>query len=107
MSTICKAKRFGNFQTFGRTTERDDGRYQGSQLGFMTYDKDDNYKVTYLEVGMRCDHIVDPIVSRIRPQEPLSSSTPLASDADLIRPNPTDEAIARDRASRNGLEAVA
>ncbi len=82
-----KAKRFGGVQLFARTSSKEDNRYAGTQLGLVTYDKDENYNVSYLEVGVRCDHIVEPIVRRgPTGGTRTNASSPLEYDADLIRP---------------------
>ena len=53
--TNSMSKRFRNFQPFVQLTERDDGKSIGCQYGIATYDKDDNYRISYLEVGFRQD----------------------------------------------------
>lgn len=97
---ITRAKRVGNVQPFIRSVEKDDNRYTGCQAGVVTYDKDNNYLVSYLEVGMRCDHIVQPILSTIDkarkhslsddekallPADTLTVTAPLDCDSDLMR----------------------
>ena len=82
-----QAKRFGGAQLFARTTNKEDNRYAGTQLGMVTYDKDENYHVSYLEVGVRCDHLVEPIIRRgPTGGTRTNASNPLEYDADLIRP---------------------
>ena len=81
-------KRYGKFQGFIRGVSKDDGRYDGAQLGVVTYDADDNYLVSYVEAGVRCDHIGDRIASDGRL---TASSEPLDCDADLMVPRPAVE----------------
>ena len=85
--SVTKAKRLGRVQFFGRTTNKEDNRYAGTQLGIVTYDNDENYHVSYLEVGVRCDHFVEPIIRRgPTGGTRTNASNPLEYDADLIRP---------------------
>ncbi len=86
---------------FTRCTSREDGRYAGLQLGLATTNDDDEYKVSYLEVGARLDHVVDPIVnvSMSRRSSPDLVSTvptldsPLEYDADLFTEDASKEAV--------------
>ena len=75
-------RRFGNFQVFARGVSKDDGRYDGLQQGVITYDENDNYQVSYIELGLRCDHIgekISPVTS-----SRIATSDPLDCDADLM-----------------------
>ena len=93
-----KAKRFNNVQFFARTTNKEDNRYAGTQLGVVSYDKDDNYNVSYLEVGVRCDHLVEPIIRRGPTGGTVTnSSSPLEYDADLIRPKTVSVPVDSDK----------
>ena len=74
-------RRFGNIQLFARGVSKDDGRYDGLQQGVITYDKSDNYQVSYIELGLRCDHVghkINPM------RNPVSATHPLECDADLM-----------------------
>lgn len=75
-------RRFGNIQLFARGVSKDDGRYDGLQQGIITYDENDNYQVSYLELGVRCDHIGEKINSSTSSR--IASSDPLECDADLM-----------------------
>ena len=74
-------RRFGNVQVFFRGVSKDEGRYDGIQQGVITYDDSDQYQVSYLELGLRCDHLGH----KINPaRNPVSVSHPLECDADLM-----------------------
>lgn len=81
-------KRFGNFQPFARTNTGDEGRYRSGQLGFITYsgDTDEQYQVSYAELGARSDH-ASQVVSGWTggTYEPLSTNAPIDCDAELLR----------------------
>ena len=81
-------KRTGRFQFFlDGATPKDDGRYNGGRAGIITYDKDDNYRVSYVELGFRCDHIVEPIVSAVgHNTAPLNAGSPAEYDEHLVIP---------------------
>ena len=75
-------RRVGNFQPFLRSTERDDGTSIGTQFGFITYDKDNNYRVSHLELGVRCDHLYDALGPE---DSELQFDSPLSYDSELMR----------------------
>jgi len=75
-------RRVGNFQPFIQSTERDDGTSIGAQYGFITYDNEDNYRVTHVEMGFRCDHLYDAVGSC---KSERQFDTPLPYDVDLLR----------------------
>ncbi len=84
---MARAKRIGNIQFFLRSHQKEDNRYLGAQAGVVTYDKDDNYHVSYVEAGFRSDHLVEPIIRRGPTGGTYTSaSSPKEYDADLIRP---------------------
>ncbi len=84
---MAHAKRLGNIQFFLRSSQKEDNRYLGGQAGVVTYDKDDNYHVSYVEAGFRSDHVVEPLIRRgPTGGTRTNASTPLEYDADLIRP---------------------
>ena len=95
------AKLGSKARVFARTTSREDGRYAGIQAGFVTTNDDDEYKVSYIELGGRLDHVVDPIVnvSLTRRACPDLVSTvptldsPLEYDADLFTEDASKEAV--------------
>jgi len=92
--SITKASRFNTVQPFVRVTERDDSRHFGLAIGIVTYGDDDTYKVSYLELGARCDHIGADSKSGIKMTDRLDY------DDDLMRPDPVKEAVVADRAAR-------
>ena len=74
-------RRFGNFQLFIRGVTKDEGRYDGVQQGIVTYDENDQYQVSYIELGLRSDHVGH----KIHPmRNPRSLTHPLECDADLM-----------------------
>ncbi len=80
--------RFGDFQPFVRTSRRDDDRYAGAQVGFVTYkgDTDTQYQVSYFETGARCDHGSEFISNMSdNDYQHLTVDAPLASDKELLR----------------------
>tara|TARA_Y100000817_G_scaffold250931_1_gene203316 strand:+ start:170 stop:502 length:333 start_codon:yes stop_codon:yes gene_type:complete len=90
---MALAFRLGNIQPFVDVTSRDDDRYGSLQAGFVTYDEDDNYQVTYIEYGARCDHLADPLQRACGLDvDKLSASAPLASDERLMRSKPEPKA---------------
>jgi len=86
---MALTQRFGRVQPFLRTNSAEDNRYGGLQAGVVTYSGDsdnETYQVSYAELGGRSDHIAKPIGDLVGADvAELSSSSPLASDADLIR----------------------
>ena len=104
---MAHAKRLGNIQFFLRSSQKEDNRYIGGQAGVVTYDKDDNYHVSYVEAGFRSDHLVEPIIRRgPTGGSYTSASSPKEYDTDLIRPK-TVSVPASDPASSNEQEATA
>jgi len=86
LSMSVLTRRVANFQPFLRSTERDDGTSVGAQYGFVTYDQDDNYRVSHFEVGFRCDHLHDAL----GPDDVTRRfDSPLPCDADLMRKDPS------------------
>lgn len=75
-------RRFGNFQLFARGVAKDEGRYDGLQQGIVTYDEAGNYQVSYIELGLRCDHIGEKI-DAVRCSR-TSITDPMDCDADLM-----------------------
>ena len=75
------SKRWGSFQPFVQLTERDDGTSIGCQYGVITYDKDDNYRISYVEVGFRCDHLHD-FVGQEKSERSFDDAP--AYDADIV-----------------------
>ena len=56
------AARTGNFSGFVGMSDREEGRSGGLQIGFTTYDTDEDsgretYQTSYLEWGGRSDHL--------------------------------------------------
>ena len=89
---MALAPRYRNFSPFARLVDRDEDRYGGVQVGFVTYhsasddDSSDTYKVSLAEFGGRSDHLAEPLMAACgAPIESLSVDQPLASDAELIR----------------------
>ena len=83
-------KRFGNFQPFAGINQREDDRYAGGQVGFLTYsensDGEETYQTTYVELGARCDHLADPLMGWAGVErEELLSSNACESDAERLR----------------------
>ena len=74
----------GKFRPFIRTTARDDNRYGGAQLGLITINDNDEYRVSYLETGLRADHIVEPLLTRMPGHTVPTVSAPNAYDADFF-----------------------
>jgi hypothetical protein len=75
-------RRIGNFQPFARSTERDDGTSVGAQYGCVTYDKDDNYRISHVEIGFRCDHVYDTVGQQVSERK---FDAPSSYDVDLMR----------------------
>lgn len=75
-------RRVGNFQPFAQSTERDDGTSVGIRYGFITYDDEDNYRVSHLELGFRSDHVYD-IVGQQKSERTFDS--PASYDSDTLR----------------------
>ena len=75
-------RRVGNFQPFARSSDRDDDTSIGVQYGFITYDDNDNYRVSHFEMGFRSDHLYD-IVGQTESERTFTS--PASYDADLVR----------------------
>ena len=92
--SITKASRIGNTQPFVRATQRDDERHIGVAAGLVSYSEDDTYKVSYIEVGARCDHIGADSKKGIKMSDRPSY------DDDLMRPDPVKEAVEADRVKR-------
>lgn len=99
---MALAPRFGDVSPFTRLVDRDDDRYGGVQIGFVTYhteadaDSTETYKVSYSEFGGRSDHLAEPLMAACgAPIESLSVDAPLASDADLLRPSAEPKAPAK------------
>jgi len=86
LSMSAFTRRIGNFQPFVRSTDRDEGTSVGAQYGVITYDDDDNYRVSHFEVGFRCDHLHDAVA---RQQSDRKFDSPLPCDADIIRKDDT------------------
>jgi len=101
---VTRAFRSGNAQIYARVHDRDDGTYSGQQLGLVTYDEDENYRITYWECGGRSDHLYD-FVGQSKSER--KSSDPAPYDADIIRPNPVTEAVEADRAKRDSTDESA
>ena len=84
-------RRYGDFQPFFAVNQREDNRYTGVQAGFLTYSREDenadeDYQVSYVEVGGRSDHIADPLCSAFdREPSTLSTSSALSEDVGLLR----------------------
>jgi len=74
----------GNIRPFVRTTARDDNRYSGTQVGLLTINDNDEYRVSYLEAGMRSDHIIEPLLTRMPGHTVPTVSAPNAYDADFF-----------------------
>ena len=74
-------RRWGSVQLLIDGISRDDDHYDGLRAGVITYDKDDNYQVSYLELGMRSDHLGEVISRKPRRQ---AADTPLPYDADFV-----------------------
>lgn len=60
--------RFGTFSPFAGLSDREDGRAGGLQVGFTTYDTEEEtgrqtYQTSYLEWAGRSDHLSDAIDS--------------------------------------------
>lgn len=86
------AKRFDNFQPFGRVKSSNDDRNNNLEFGFVTYsnkDEQETYQVTSFEMGGRSDHLSD-LVLGLTGTEPdvLTTDAPLEGDADLLRKAP-------------------
>lgn len=80
------SRRVNNISPFIRGVMRDDNRYQGGHIGFVTYADDDTYKVSYIEAGVRSDHVGAPLAQALgAPLEPLYVSSPAEYDSDLLR----------------------
>ncbi len=85
------ALRWNNLSPFTRIIDRDDDRYGAVQFGVVTYQQDDDgndstYQVSLAEFGGRSDHMASPVMSACgAPIDDLNVSSPLASDADLLR----------------------
>ena len=88
---MALTRRIGRFQPFASLNQRDDNRYQGLQLGVVSYASiedttDENYQVSMLELGGRSDHISDAFVSMCDGESnTLSTSSPLPNDVALMR----------------------
>ena len=81
-------RRFRNFQPIADVSRRDDDKYTGGRLGFITYDESDNYQMTYLEVGLRSDHLaqaVGSITASPIDRSKQHASTPHDYDSHLVR----------------------
>lgn len=88
---------------FARTTDKEDGRYCGSQIGIVTTNDQDEYFVSYIEAGFRSDHIVEPLVRRGQSiVNPQSVDHPLDYDRDLV-----DELDLDDKAGPREVEKAA
>ena len=89
-------RRVGNFQPFARSAERDDGTSIGVQYGFITYDEDDNYRVSHFEMGFRCDHLFD-MVGQCKSDRQFDA--PASFDSDLITRRDDKKAVEKDIAA--------
>jgi len=84
-------RRFGRFQPFVDINSREDNRYGGVQVGFVSYSTPESsdveeYQQTYFEIGSRCDHLADPIMDLFNvDHEPQTASTASATDARRLR----------------------
>lgn len=82
-------------RVFARTTEKEDGRYTGTQLGYVSTTDQNEYLVSYLEAGFRCDHIVEPLMRRGQSTvSPQSVDHPLEYDQDIVGQIPSDDKAA-------------
>lgn len=86
------SRRMGSIQPFWRSVSREDDRYIGTQVGVITYDKDDRYQMSYLEAGFRSDHIVDGLL-RIGDKNHTSQSSLSPSEYDVDIVIPADDEI--------------
>ena len=59
------SRRVNNISPFIRGVMRDDNRYQGGHIGFVTYADDDTYQVSYIEAGVRSDHVGAPLAQAL------------------------------------------
>ena len=90
-------KRFGRVQPFADVNSREDNRYNGVQLGFITYSQpedggEEEYQQTYWELGARCDHLADPLCDLFNIEhEPQTASNASAQDARRLRKAPVDK----------------
>lgn len=84
-----------------RVHDRDLDTYSGQQMGIVTYDEDENYRVSYWEFGGRSDHLRD-FVGQDKSER--QSSNPYSFDEELIRPNPVTEAVEADRIKRESAD---
>jgi len=84
-------KRFGRVQPFVDINSREDGRYNGVQVGLTTYSTPEGsdveeYQTSYYEVGARCDHLADPLMDLFNvDHEPQTAATASATDARRLR----------------------
>ena len=97
-------KRFGNFQPFTDINSREDSRYNGIQVGAITYTQpeegEEQYQQTYFELGARCDHLADPLADLFNVEhEPQTASNASAMDARRLRKAPAKAATEEAKAS--------
>ena len=84
-------RRFGRIQPIVDINTREDGRYNGVQLGLITYSTSDGsdeetYQASYFEFGSRVDHVADPLMDLFNVEhEPLTAKTATAVDAARLR----------------------
>lgn len=95
--SMAYKQRVGKAQFFVRFPCREDGRYNGTQLGVTTQNDDDEYQVSYVELGARCDHLVDPIIAATRKRriDALADTPGISVDAVSTAPT-TDDPFAYD-----------
>lgn len=90
-SVFTLKKRWANVQPFIRVHQRENGLYSGFQAGITTFSEGDNgqeqYRTTYYEQGLRCDHLMVPLESALglEPSVLLTESVS-SDDADYISP---------------------
>jgi hypothetical protein len=89
-------KRVGSFQPFTRLVERDGGTSVGAQYGVITYDNDDNYRISHIEIGFRCDHLHDAVAQQ---KSDRSFDDAAVYDCDIISRADAVKAVASDVAA--------
>ena len=102
--------RTGNVSLFlDSTVTRDDSRYSGVRAGVVTYNEDDDYQVSYLEFGMRSDHLVDPLLNTFGhvPPRTLNANMPSDYDANVVVPRDEHVTVTTIADSDEVTEAVA